>query len=185
MKPKPTLTVLMIAIVLSSCGKKSIIDKTAVSGVENAEISLNGTWKFNMDPPDRFWEAGISTADWADIEVPGECAMQGFAIKHDQPYAYKHDFVIPEDFRGNQIFLNFYGVYSSARVWLNGQFVRDHDGGFTKWECDITDYVQAGEKAQLTVEIIDRIDDISFGSGYAKHQIGGILRDVELVALPE
>ncbi|MEN8227368.1 MAG: glycoside hydrolase family 2 TIM barrel-domain containing protein, partial [Bacteroidota bacterium] len=32
---------------------------------------------------------------------------------------------------------------------------------------------------------IDRIDDISFGSGYAKHQIGGILRDVELVALPE
>jgi hypothetical protein len=45
--------------------------------------------------------------------------------------------------------------------------------------------VEAGSSAIITVEIVDRADDISYGSGYAKHQIGGILRDVELSALPE
>ena len=111
--------------------------------------------------------------------------MQGFAIKHNIPYAYKHQFKIPADFSEKQIQLNFYGVYSYARVWVNGQFVRDHFGGFTKWSCNITDVVTPGETAILTVEFTDRIDDISYGSGYAKHQIGGILRDVKLVALPK
>lgn len=31
----------------------------------------------------------------------------------------------------------------------------------------------------------DRIDDISYASGYVKHLIGGILRDVHLLALPK
>ncbi len=185
MKIKSIIATGSIAFVLIACGKKEILDEIMVSGVENPEISLNGTWKFSMNPPDLFWENEINTEDWADIVVPGECAMQGFAIKHDHPYAYRYDFFVPEDFKDKQIFLNFNGVYSFARVWLNGQFVREHYGGFTKWECDITDFVKTGEKARLTVEVIDRVDDISYGSGYAKHQIGGILRDVELVALPE
>ena len=184
MKIRSIIATVSIAFVLVACGKKEIIDETKVSGVVNSEISLNGTWKFSMNPPDLFWENETGTEDWADILVPGECAMQGFAIKHNQPYVYKNDFYIPEDFVNKQILLNFYGVYSYARVWINGQFVREHYGGFTKWECDITDFVKAGEKAHLTVEIVDRLDDISYGSGYAKHQIGGILRDVELVALP-
>ena len=36
----------------------------------------------------------------------------------------------------------------------------------------------------LTVEVTDRADEISYGSGYAKHPIGGILRSVRLMALP-
>ena len=31
----------------------------------------------------------------------------------------------------------------------------------------------------------DRLDDISYASGYAHHPIGGILRDVTIFALPE
>ncbi len=78
----------------------------------------------------------------------------------------------------------FDGVYSYARVWINGNYVRDHSGGFTRWECDITQYATPGESAMLTVEVTDKADEISYASGYAKHQIGGILRDVNLIALP-
>ncbi len=178
-------TLIFLIAFLFGCTTKPDVKSINVAGVENPEISLNGTWKFSMTPPDKFWENNTDTKDWADIQVPGECQMQGFAIKHDIPYAYKLQFKIPEDFNDKQIQLNFYGVYSYARVWVNGQFVRDHFGGFTKWNCDITNLVKAGETANLTVEFTDRTDDISYGSGYAKHQIGGILRDVELVALPK
>jgi hypothetical protein len=138
-----------------------------------------------MEPPDKHWENQVDFSSWADIQVPGECQMQGFPIKHDVPYVYKKVFEVPSDFEGKQVHLDFHGVYSYARVWVNGHFVREHHGGFTRWSCPITEYIQAGERAILTVEIADRTDDISYGSGYAKHQIGGILRKVELRALPE
>jgi len=160
-------------------------DSIWVSGVENPEICLNGNWKFTMNPPSEFWKTNVDFQQWPYIQVPGECQMQGFAIKHDQPYVYKHRFWVPDDYAGNQVKLNFYGVYSYAKVWVNGHLVREHFGGFTKWSCDISKYVTPGTEATLTVEIVDRTDDISYGSGYAKHQIGGILRDVELVALPK
>ncbi|NQU51248.1 MAG: beta-galactosidase [Bacteroidetes bacterium] len=185
MKSKLFPTLLFLAIVLFGCNKQSEIKNIEVAGVDNPEISLNGTWKFTMTPPENFWNNEVDFQNWADIQVPGECQMQGFAIKHDTPYIYKTVFAIPEDYNEKQIQLNFYGVYSYARIWVNGQFIREHFGGFTKWSCDITEFVNAGENANITVEIVDRTDDISFGSGYAKHQIGGILRDVELVALPK
>jgi len=169
---------------LISCSGKENLEPIKVAGVKNPVISLNGDWKFSMTPPENFNENVVNIFEWSDIQVPGECQMQGFAIKHDQPYVYKQRFLVPGDFQGKQVKLIFYGVYSYARIWVNGEFVRDHFGGFTKWECDITKLVKPSEEAILTVEITDRTDDISFASGYAKHQIGGILRDVELVALP-
>jgi len=138
-----------------------------------------------MNPPDKFWGNDVDPSGWSDIQVPGECAMQGFAIKHDTPYAYKKQISIPKDYEDKIVKLKFHGVYSYARVWVNGNFIREHYGGFTAWECDISEYVTPGEKAWLTVEITDKKDEMSYGSGYAKHQIGGILRDVWLMALPQ
>ncbi len=150
----------------------------------NPIINLNGIWKINLDPSGNFWKEEILNEEWKDIQVPGECMMQGFPIKHDQPFVYKKHIEIPLDFVGKEIKLRFEGVYSYARVWINGNFLRDHSGGFTQWDCNITPFVKPGERAMLTVEVTDKADDISYGSGYAKHQIGGILRDVKLLALP-
>jgi len=175
---------LILSILMPGCKQQSLEKTIEVTGVKEPVISLNGSWKFSMNPPAGFWETGIDDANWADIHVPGGCQMQGFAIEHDQPYAYRYRFFVPADYNGKQIMLHFYGVYSYARIWVNGHYIRDHHGGFTKWSCDITEHVEPGKEALLVVEITDRVDDISYGSGYAKHQIGGILRDVELAALP-
>lgn len=177
--------VIAALVFLVACTQSPETAQIEVRGVKHPEILLNGTWKFSMDPPERFWDNTIEFQNWSAIQVPGECQMQGFAIKHDTPYVYKNQFVVPKDYDGKQILLNFHGVYSYARVWVNGEYVRDHFGGFTKWSCDITHLVQPGDEATLTLEVTDRTDDISYGSGYAKHQIGGLLRDVELVALPK
>jgi hypothetical protein len=176
--------ILLFVLFLHSCNSKSENSDYRVSGVKNPVVSLNGTWNISLEPHDSFWLNETDFSGWSEINVPGECQMQGFPIKHDQPFVYKHIFKVPGDFSGKQIFLDFYGVYSYARVWVNGHFVREHYGGFTQWMFNITDVVTPGEEAMLTVEVTDRIDDISYASGYAKHQIGGILRDVELRAAP-
>lgn len=86
MKFRISQTMLFVAIILFGCNKPSEIKKIEVDGVKNPEISLNGTWKFSMTPPDNFWDNSVDFQEWPDIQVPGECQMQGFAIKHDTPY---------------------------------------------------------------------------------------------------
>ncbi|GAJ03344.1 unnamed protein product [marine sediment metagenome] len=94
--PKLFQIVLFLTVVSFGCSKQSRIKSIEVKEVKNPVVSLNGTWKFSMTPPEEFWKTDTDFKNWSDILVPGECQMQGFAIKHDQSYAYKHDFLIPE-----------------------------------------------------------------------------------------
>ena len=148
-------------------------------------ISLNGPWKFTLTPPENYWLNDANPYSWSDISVPGECVMQGYNILRGYEYPFKKQLQIPKDFRDKTIILRFSKVFSYAKVWVNGTYIKDHDGGFTTWDCDITNYVNPGETAWITVGVTDKKDDISWGSYYAKHNIGGILGDVQLIALPE
>lgn len=146
-----------------------------VLDVKQPALLLSGTWQFRYAPKGK----------WADIQVPGELAMQGYAIEHDTPYTYRKSFTLPADYTGKRVILRFDGVYSQARLSVNGTFIREHHGGFTRWETDVTPYVRPGKKNEIQLEVTDRIDDISYASGYAHHPIGGILRDVTVFALPQ
>ncbi|MCD6596074.1 MAG: beta-galactosidase, partial [Bacteroidales bacterium] len=181
---KRIIIMILFVLIFFSCKHEKSFEYY-VEGVSNPIIKLNGTWKFNIEPMGDFWAFDTQVKGWKDIQVPGECMMQGFAIKHDEPFAYKKRIEIPADYINKRIVLQFDGVYSYVRVWINGNFVRDHSGGFTRWDCDITPFVEPGETALLTVEVTDKVDEISYGSGYALHLIGGILRDVHLLALPK
>lgn len=159
--------------VLSS--ESSFLIPCEVEGVGSPSISLNGNWQFRYEPKGK----------WNIVQVPGELAMQGYAIEHDKPYLYRKSFSLPADYKGKRVILRFDGVYSHARLWVNGEEVREHHGGFTRWETDVTSFVRPGKKNEIQLEITDRIDDISYAAGYAHHPIGGILRDVTVFALPE
>jgi hypothetical protein len=172
---------LLIVVILFSCSFSLSANEQAyhilsfVDGVKQPVQSLNGAWQFRFAP----------TGKWETVQVPGELAMQGYAIIHDKPYTYLKTVTIPADFAGKRVILRFDGVYSQARLTINGKFVREHHGGFTRWETDVTDFVRTGRKNEIQVEITDRIDEISYASGYAHHPVGGILRDVTLFALPQ
>ena len=63
-------------------------------------------------------------------------------------------------------------------MWLDGKLLRDHYGGFTSWDADITERATPGQEAWLTVGVTDKQHEISC------FNLGGIIRDVALVALP-
>ena len=146
-----------------------------LAGVETPAVLLSGTWQFRYSPDSK----------WDKIQVPGEPAMQGYAIEHDKPFTYRKSFTVPADYAGKHTILRFDGVYSYARLFVNDTFVREHHGGFTRWDTDVTPFVRPGKKNEIRLEGTERLDDISYASGYAHHPIGGILRDVTLFALPE
>lgn len=158
---------------------------TTVTGTQNPVINLNGTWKFTMSDINEFWNNTVDPSSWDNIQVPGEAVMQNFDVQLNHEYAYKKEIDVPADFEDKTVVLRFEGVYSYARVWVNGEFVRDHTGGFTAWDADITPYVKPGQKNTITVGVTSKSDDISNENQYTKHNLLGILRNVKLIALPE
>lgn len=189
-----------------------------IRGVEKTEISLNettgdGTWEYLYDIPDYTQPGGVPSPDqenqdfdfraweerdWQNIKVPGEPLMQGFDILTNNEYYYRRQITVPEDFAGNKIIVRFDGVYCNARVWINGTYIKTHVGGFTTWDCDITEYAAPGETVTLTVGVTELYADTkgiwnpkgeflnspTGATDYAHHNIGGINRDVSLMALP-
>ena len=135
------------------------------AGATDKMLLLNGTWEFRYS----------ADSPWKAIQVPGEAVMQGYAIRHDQPFFYRKKLTLPKAYAGKEIILRFDGVYSHAKLYVNGKYVREHHGGFTRWETDITEFVRPGKTNEILLEVEDRLDEVSYASGYAHHPIGGIL----------
>lgn len=178
--------VVFLTLLRAGASENEIMQNVRVNidGVVKANVSLNGTWKFTLTPADEFWKNDVDPSGWDDMPVPGDVFAQGFNIVYDSPFAYKRQIQIPADFRGQRIFLHFGAVHNLAKVWVNGQFVATHQGGFTPWQCDITDHVQPGISAWVAIGVTDLRREISF-NGKAGRPIGGLTRSVELRARPE
>lgn len=156
----------------------------AVSGVSEPVVSLNGTWKFSSDPPERFWRDEVDFSGWQDIRVPAQASfhIEDLSIRRNAvrpSYVYKRVVEIPEDYAGKRVKLRFQGVTGEGTAWVNGTQVGSHHGGFTIWNPDITEQVTPGEAATITVSVHEPEKERSTNTYH-----GGIVRGVDLMALP-
>lgn len=151
------------------------------SDVEDPVIWLNGKWFINTNPAPEYWNQKIEFREWQEVVVPSSLEKQGVNIRRGEEYAYKKSISIPQDFKNKRIILRFEGVTGTARAWINGNFLKEHYGGFNVWTCDITDFVSRGQEAFLTVGIVDEERENSTTS----FNHGGIIRSVKLMAVPQ
>lgn len=154
--------------------------------VNSDRIGLAGTWRFCPSTDDNF--TGIEpTGEWSDIQVPGEWVMQGFQVKPRDKAGYIRNIKIPADWRGRRVKLRCNGVYSLAELMVNGAAAGSHLGGFTAFETDVTDMLKYGEENTIALRVMNETlaDSVANGSFYAVHPLGGITRDIFLVALPQ
>ncbi|MBM4062738.1 MAG: hypothetical protein FJ265_16835, partial [Planctomycetes bacterium] len=157
-----------------------------VAGVAAPLLRLDGTWRFlAAAPADLAQTTAATAAAWPTIQVPGEWAMQGFAVAAGKPAAYFRAFTLPADWAGHEVRLRFHCVHSACEVWLNGRSVGTHEACFVPFELDVTDAVVPGEnRLALAVTSESLVDVLASASQYAAHPLGGITRKVELFALP-
>ena len=130
-------------------------------------------WRMNLDPDADFFEKDADLSGWTEKELPDQVTA------HGHEYAFARDIEIPADWSDSRILIRFDGVNCYARVFLDGQYIMDHYGGFVSWDCELTDHVTPGKTHRLTLGVTDKADEVN---GF--HQ-GGILRDITLVRLPK
>ncbi|NJM06894.1 glycoside hydrolase family 2 [Candidatus Gracilibacteria bacterium] len=133
--------------------------------------NLNGAWGFRRDPDHTGMAERWFRAQAADFEqtisvpFPWQSERSGIA---DTAYRgvvwYRRNFVVPSNWQGQRIFLNFGAVDYSARVWVNDQLLGEHEGGYTPFAFDVTDALRGGENT-LVVRVDDPVpqDEIPHG----------------------
>jgi hypothetical protein len=171
--------------------------------------TINREWKFHYDPDeepdlgraapdfdDGYWRAIALPHTWSTYETTGD--LHPFirdAAESDNPYWwhgwgwYRKRFIIDQRYRDQKIFLEFDGVQKYSKIYLNGEYVDEHKGGFNAFYVDITDRVifddGDGEDVNvLTVQVSNRRDDphrIPPMTAGNWNVYGGIYRDVRLV----
>ena len=96
---------------------------------------------------------------------------------------YEKDFAAPKYEKNQRVYIEFNGVNASAKVILNGQIVLTHDGGYSTFRTDITDYLQPDN--HMIVEVDNSKNDRVYPQKADFTFYGGIYRDVKLLVVNE
>lgn len=94
---------------------------------------------------------------------------------------YERSFNTPILAENERLYLEFNGVNASAKVVLNGRTVMTHDGGYSTFRCDITEYLQLVN--ELVVEVDNSVNDRVYPQKADFTFYGGIYRDVKLITV--
>jgi beta-glucuronidase len=135
------------------------------SNLKRELIDLNGIWNFKLDNRNvDINEAPVKKLeDTIVMPVPASYNDLSEDIKvrnHVGKVWYEREFYVPEHWNGKRIVLRFGSVTHYGKVWVNGQYVMEHSGGYTPFEGDISSYVNFDKKNRVTV-VVDNILDFS------------------------
>ena len=108
-------------------------------------LNFNRGWKFQLgDVPDA-QALKFDDAQWEVANLPHSFSMPYFASPNCYVgYGwYRKHFEVPAAWSGKRISLEFDGVFQVAEVFVNGQRIGQHKGGYTGFTFDITERCSA------------------------------------------
>ena len=198
----------LFSLILSVTAIVNAQSSTVLQNVYGRQVtSLNGYWQIIVDPfdngyydyrlkinPNGFFK-NAKPRDKSDLveysfdsshqlAVPGDWNTQGDKLFfYEGSIWYKKDFAYNKK-SGKRLFLYFGAVNYLTNVYLNGEPLGTHEGGFTPFHFDITDKVKDGDNfVVLRVNNVRKPENVPTVN-FDWWNYGG-LRDVLLVETPE
>ena len=142
-------------------------------------LNINRNWRFAKD-----WAEVPETlpSDWEAVNVP-HCwnAVDGQDGGADYfrgkcSYVKQLDAELPE---ADRYYLEIRGANASADVYLDGQLLTHHDGGYSTFRCDITE----NPRGLLTIVVDNSPSDSVYPQVADFTFYGGLYRDVNLICV--
>ncbi|WP_199117504.1 glycoside hydrolase family 2 protein [Pedobacter sp. ASV28] len=196
---KPSTFYFVLSLSLSLVFSNSIAQQTMTNVYGRNVQSLNGKWDAIIDLYDQGRKNKIyldkkpeSKIDFYEysfdhgyrLNVPSDWNSQMPELKYYEGtiwYARRFD-VAKENHK--RLFLYFGAVSYRCRIYLNGEEIGRHEGGFTPFQIEVTNAVKDKDNF-LAVEVNNtRTVDAIPAMAFDWWNYGGITRDVFLVATP-
>lgn len=150
----------------------------AYFSVEAREIySLNNDWRF-------FFKEENSSDGARYVTIPHTWnldALTGVNSYKQTTASYLRDLYVPAEWSDKRLFLRFHGVQNVADVFLNGEHIGEHRGGWTAFTFEITDKVRFESDNSLHVMVSNAFQNDILPTSTEMNLYGGIYRDVELI----
>lgn len=168
-------------------------------------MRLDGMWRFQIDwdekGDDEKWQDGIP----GDEMIPVPASFQDFYTdKRVREFTgdiwYESTVFIPSGMKGSDVFLRFGAATHRAWVYLNGEKVGEHEGGFLPFLVDITKASRYGEKNKLVVKVNNELTETNIPCGrtitlsdgrkmtkpyFDFYNYSGLQRSVYLISTPK
>ena len=146
--------------------------------------TINDGWKFTKGSPFEAQLAGCDDSSWETVNIPhtwndkdADDETPGF---YRGPVWYRKQLFIDKSQEGRQAVIYFEGANQEVRFYLNGQFVGEHKGGYTRFCFDITSHLRYGQENLFAIYVNNvynpNIPPLSADFTF----FGGIYRDVYL-----
>ncbi len=197
MKISSLILSLLTLFFLPSYAGTTAQENTSVAGLFPLENSgrqiwnFNAGWRFHLgdvagaetkDYNDKSWEV-VSTPHTVQL-MPAEASgcrnYQGIAW-------YRKHFRLPKECEGRDVTIHFEAIMGKQSIYVNGQKVKDHEGGYLPVTINLSALGYAAGDDLVTAIKADNSDHKTYPPGqqqmtldFAYH--GGIYRDVWLIA---
>ncbi len=150
------------------------------------DVVLDSNWRFIQQNVSGAQTNGFNDSTWTNVNLPHTWDI---ADGQDGPGTtyyrgigwYRTHYTVSNGYAGRHFFLKFDGAFSDATVYINGNLLGEHQGGFAAFVFDVTPYVNVGADNVIAVELNNSFNanlpplDADFTMW------GGIYRDVHLL----
>jgi hypothetical protein len=138
-------------------------------------MNLNGIWQFqpgttNTDPV----PTNQTLSSQILVPYPMESAISGVMQYHAWSW-YRRIFSVPASWSGQHVILHFDAVDWQAQVFINGQSLGTHRGGYDALSYDITGLLTTNGTQELIVQVYNPVDNGSQPRGKQTLYPGGIM----------
>lgn len=120
--------------------------------------NLNGLWDYAITSVE---ETSFTSEGKILVPFAVESSLSGVGrrITKENSLWYERTFTVPGKWKGQEILLHFGGVDWKSEVYVNGQLVGEHKGGYDPFYYNITPYLKKSGKQTLTVKVFDATDN--------------------------
>ena len=164
-------------------------DDIKVPGCWNVQgLQKDGTMKYGVpiyvNQPVIFYHE-VKVDDWREgvMRQPKDQRWTTYQFPNEVG-SYRRTFVIPSNWKGREVFINFDGVDSFFYLWINGKYVGFSKNSRNTASFDITPYLNKKGENVLAVEVY-RNSDGSFLEAQDMFRLPGIFRSTYLTSTPK
>lgn len=119
-------------------------------------VNLDGVWRFAIDTRlgEQPWASRLETPLEAAVPASYNDLFTDAEIRDHVGWVYyQREVRVPRGWSGERVCLRFDAATHAARVYVDDALVGEHVGGYTPFDLDITEQVEAGGAFRLTVAV--------------------------------
>ncbi len=165
-----------------------VITTLQINGAENGRIkySINNDWKFSLQLENKQEAFAYPDSLWAPVNIPH--TWNDKDVMDDKPGYYrgtgwyKKEIYLNEVKEDKHVFLYFEGANQLTKVYVNGELVGSHAGGYNAFSFDITPWLNKNKASNAVYVEVNNEHTPAIPPHNADFSyFGGIYRDVYLM----